>query len=215
MDWHQQKIEFTVMKTILLATVAMTTGVLCSATEFGRVISSSPVIQQVSSPREVCYTDQVTTTPQRKSGAGAIMGGIAGGALGNTIGGGNGKTAATVLGVIGGAMLGDNIEGSPGEQTQNIQRCEVQTTFENRTVAYNVVYEYAGKRYRAQMPQNPGSHLELQILPVGANTQIMESSGEQGGSFREHRSNRRNADEPDYRQNDNGKYRSKERILIQ
>jgi len=36
---------------------------------------------------------------------------LVGGLLGNQIGGGSGRTAATVAGVVGGALLGNTIEG--------------------------------------------------------------------------------------------------------
>jgi hypothetical protein len=99
------------------------------------------------------------------------MGGLAGGAIGNAIGGGTGKAAATMIGIMGGAIVGDNIEGQPIAKTQNVQRCSTQTFYENRTVAYNVVYEFAGKQYSVQMPTDPGPTLQLQISPVGASTQ--------------------------------------------
>ena len=155
------------MKKLLIVSAVMFSGGLCLAQEVGHVISSTPVIQQVGVPRQVCTTEQVAVqTP--KSGAGAVMGAIAGGALGNAVGGGNGKAAATVLGLFGGAVLGDRVEGAPLAQVQNVQRCSVQTFYENRTVSYNVVYEYAGKQYTVQMPNDPGSTIRLQVTPVGA-----------------------------------------------
>ena len=139
------------------------------AEEQGRVISSTPIIQQVAVPRQVC-TQQPVAVQQPKSGAGAVMGAIAGGAMGNAIGDGGGRAAATILGLVGGAMLGDRIEGSPSAQVQNMQQCSTQTFYENRTVAYNVMYEYAGKQYNVQMPQDPGPYVRLQITPVGGAT---------------------------------------------
>ncbi len=44
--------------------------------------------------------------------AGTIIGGIAGGVLGNQVGSGGGRAAATVLGVLGGALLGNQIDRS-------------------------------------------------------------------------------------------------------
>jgi uncharacterized protein YcfJ len=130
------------------------------------VISATPIIQQVSTPRQVCTTEQVSVQ-QPKSGAGAVMGAIAGGAMGNAVGGGSGRTAATVIGLVGGAMIGDRIEGSSPNQVQDVQRCESQNFYENRTVAYDVVYEYAGKQYSAQMLNDPGDSIQLRITPVG------------------------------------------------
>lgn len=43
-------------------------------------------------------------------GAGAIAGAVVGGILGNQVGGGSGKTAATVLGAAGGAYAGHEIQ---------------------------------------------------------------------------------------------------------
>lgn len=157
------------MKNLLLLSAAVVTSGVCLAQEVGRVISSTPIIQQVGVPRNICSTEQVVIQ-QPRSGAGAVMGAIAGGAVGNAIGGGSGKAAATMLGIFGGAVLGDRIEGAPGSQVQNVQHCGTQTFYENRPVAYNVVYEYAGKQYNVQMPYDPGPTIELQVSPVGANS---------------------------------------------
>jgi uncharacterized protein YcfJ len=158
------------MKKLLLLSASLLAGGVGLAQEVGRVISSTPVVQQVGQPRTVCSVEQVVVQPA-KSGAGAIMGAIAGGAVGNAVGGGGGKAAATMLGIMGGAIVGDNIEGAPFTQTQNVQRCGTQTFYENRTVAYNVVYEYAGKQYSVQMPNDPGPSVQLQITPVGSVSQ--------------------------------------------
>lgn len=152
-------------KQVLFATALVASG-LTLAQDYGRVISATPIIQQITTPRQVCTTEQVSVQ-QPKSGAGALMGAIAGGAIGNSVGGGSGRTAATVLGVVGGAMVGDRIEGSSPNQVQNVQRCETQNFYENRTVAFNVVYEYAGKQYSAQMLNDPGDSIQLRITPVG------------------------------------------------
>jgi hypothetical protein len=39
---------------------------------------------------------------------------------------------------------------------------------ENRVVAYNVVYEYAGRQYSTQMPQDPGRWVPVSVRPVSA-----------------------------------------------
>ena len=155
------------MNKLILLPVALAVGGAALAQEVGRVISATPIIQQVAMPRQVCTTEQVASQ-QPKSGAGALMGAIAGGAMGNAVGGGAGKAAATVLGIIGGAALGDSLEGSPSAQFQSAQRCTLQNVFENKPVAYNVVYEFAGKQYSVQMPSDPGPTVQLQVTPVGA-----------------------------------------------
>jgi uncharacterized protein YcfJ len=157
------------IQSIQIALIAglMTTCVSTAtqAQEVGKVISSTPIIQQVAVPRQVCNTQQVVTGGQ-KSGAGAAMGAIAGGAIGNQIGNGSGRALATMAGIFGGAIMGDNIEGPGTPEVKNVQNCSTQTVYENRTMAYNVVYEYAGKQYTVQMPQDPGPTVRLQITPV-------------------------------------------------
>ncbi|MBX3604960.1 MAG: glycine zipper 2TM domain-containing protein [Piscinibacter sp.] len=49
-------------------------------------------------------------TTEKPSGAGAVIGGVVGAALGNQVGGGNGRKAATVIGAVGGAVAGNEIE---------------------------------------------------------------------------------------------------------
>ena len=131
-----------------------------------RVVSSTPVVQQIAVPRQVCANETVVMQAP-KSGAGALMGAIAGGAAGNAIGNGGGRAVATVIGLVGGAMVGDRIEG-PNNQLQNVQQCTTQTYYENRTNYFNVVYEYQGAQYTAQMPNDPGLHVRLRVTPVGA-----------------------------------------------
>lgn len=143
------------------------TGLAQAQDEQGRVISSTPVVQQVAVPRQVC-SDQTVTVPGQKSGAGALIGGIAGGAMGNAIGNGSGRALATVIGLMGGAIVGDRIEGGSQPHTKTVQQCGTQNFYENRTVAYDVVYEYAGRQYRTQMPQDPGRFVRLSVTPMEA-----------------------------------------------
>lgn len=141
-----------------------------NAQEVGRVISSTPVVQQVPVQRQVCSQPQpvVQEAPQG-SGAGAVIGAIAGGILGHTVGGGMGNAVATGLGVVAGAAVGDNLErGRSPQYVQGPARCGVQTSYENRTVGYNVQYEYAGKTFNVQMPYDPGPTVKLQITPVSS-----------------------------------------------
>ena len=155
------------MKKALFLTGLAITASAGMAQEVGRVISSTPVVQQYGTPRQVCTTEQVIGRSQ-PSGAGALMGAVAGGAMGNAVGDGGGRAVATMIGLVGGAILGNRIEGGGQPQVQQVQNCTTQTFYEDRTVAYNVVYEYAGKQYSVQMPQDPGPTVQLQITPVGS-----------------------------------------------
>ncbi len=133
----------------------------------GRVVSSTPVIQQVAVPRQVC-SDETVIREGRPSGAGALLGAVAGGAAGNAIGNGSGRAAATVIGLIGGAVVGNRIEGPGESRTEVVRQCGTQTFYESRTVAYDVVYEYGGQQFRTQMPHDPGRFVRLSVTPVDA-----------------------------------------------
>ncbi len=170
-------------KALVLSTVAAASGLFAAQASamdiLARVISSTPVVQQVSVPQQVCTT-QPMITQAPPSGAGAVMGALAGGAMGNAIGDGGGRALATMIGLVGGAMVGNNIEGNRS-QVQNVQQCGTQTSYENRTTHYNVVYEYADKQYTIQMPSDPGPYVRLQVTPVGAMPSQPQASTVQPG----------------------------------
>ena len=74
------------MKRMIAAALGL--GALASvwAQDVGRVLSTTPVLQQVAVPRQVCSNEQISYQGAN-SGAGALIGAIAGGALGNATGG--------------------------------------------------------------------------------------------------------------------------------
>jgi uncharacterized protein YcfJ len=166
-----------IARKFLILVSALAASGLAMAQDVGRVISSTPIIGQVSTPRRVCTSEQVEVQSSN-SGAGAAIGAIAGAALGSASGGRRSdRAAASVIGAIGGAILGDHIEGTPEPRIRDVQRCGTQTQVENRPIAYNVVYEFAGKQYTVQMPQDPGPTIQLQVAPVGmASTQSYNQS---------------------------------------
>ena len=154
------------MKKLVLFSIVLGTAGLAAAQEQGRVLSVTPIVQQVAYPRQVCSNETVYSG-QRTTGGGAVLGAIAGGAAGNAIGKGNGRAAATAIGLIGGAVLGNQIEGQGRPEYETVQRCGTETTYENRTVGYNVVYEYAGRQYSTQTATDPGRYIAVQVQPVG------------------------------------------------
>ncbi len=75
----------------------------------------SPQQAPVQQP-QVCSTcgTVVAVTPVQQpgqaNGVGAVVGGLVGGLLGNQVGGGNGRTAATVIGAVGGGLAGNEVQ---------------------------------------------------------------------------------------------------------
>ena len=88
--------KITIQTTLFAGLMAVLASAAVQAQEVGKVISSTPIIQQVAVPRQVCNNQEVVTGGQ-KSGAGAAMGAIAGGVIGNQMGKGSGNAAATML----------------------------------------------------------------------------------------------------------------------
>ena len=149
------------MKTLALSCTLLALSGLAQAQEFGQVLSRTAVYQQVAVPRQSCA--QTVTPNAPTSGGGAFTGAIAGGIVGTALG--DGRGLGTVIGAVGGAMLGDKAESNANSQP--VTTCTTQNVLENRLVGYNVVYEYAGKTYNVQLPQDPGPTLPLQISPAG------------------------------------------------
>jgi uncharacterized protein YcfJ len=143
------------------------------AVEYGSIVSSTPVLGQVSVPQRECVDEQVSVQ-RPPSGGGAVAGAVIGGVVGNAIGAGAGRAAATALGVVGGAAIGDRVEanGTP-PATATVQRCRQSSRLEDRIIGYDVVYEYAGTRRTVRLPQDPGAPgtriaLEVNVSPVAA-----------------------------------------------
>ena len=106
-----------------------------------------------------------------------VVGGIAGAVLGSKIGGGTGSYAATAIGSMVGGMAGRQVY----EQTQRnryvrpgvVRVCDPEPvgresgyysrTGDNRATAYDVTYEYNGRRYTRRMDYNPGDRVRVRV----------------------------------------------------
>ena len=160
------------LKTTLAAAVAATAlAPLAAQAEVARVISATPVMASVAVPNRVC-TEEQQLVGARPSGAGAVIGAIAGGVLGHQVGGGFGRAAATGIGAVAGAAIGNGIEVNAANAypptAVPVQRCQTVSAYENRTVGYDVVYEYAGRRYTTRTSRDPGPEIEVDVRPAGA-----------------------------------------------
>lgn len=79
-----------------------------------------PVVQVGKPICAHCGTVASVTPIQRDGtagGGGAIAGGVLGAVVGNQIGGGNGKTLATILGAVGGGFAGNTVEKKMKKET--------------------------------------------------------------------------------------------------
>ena len=134
-----------------------------------RVLSSTPVYQQVSQPRQQCSVETVGGGYREapRNYGGALIGGVVGGLLGNTVGGGNGRTAAAAVGAVAGALVGNNISernrSGYYEQPRQVERCRTVNDYRQVVSGYDVIYRYQGRDQRTTLPYNPGRYIDVNV----------------------------------------------------
>jgi uncharacterized protein YcfJ len=151
---------------------------------WARVVSVEPILARFSSPeaREVCWEQPVTyyqpgrsyPTHRRDPTTGTLIGALVGGALGNQVGGGSGRRAATIAGALVGGKVGHDAAASSGsvrEADRHIEGyervCETRTEQRNtdRVVGYDVAYELEGRVYNVRTDAHPGDQIRVGIVP--------------------------------------------------
>lgn len=90
------------------------------------------------------HCTQTQLSPSDNSGVGTVLGGIAGGIIGNQVGRGDGNTAATVAGAVIGGMVGNRI--GQDQVNQNVQtQCSNYPV--QKQVGEVVTIQYKGRLY--------------------------------------------------------------------
>jgi uncharacterized protein YcfJ len=147
-----------------------------------QVISSTPIIERVSEPRQEC--DAAPVAQKDSNIVAPIIGGILGGLLGHQVGRGRGQTAGTIVGAAGGAVAGTMIGNRAGAQPA--QRCRTVESMREVVNGYDVVYRYNGRDVNLAMSYNPGS-----TIKVGVGAILDERAADSGrdGSGRDSYSN--------------------------
>ena len=157
----------------VISTGVATTGGAISGYKFlmeptyAEVINSVEVTQEIKTPREECK--DVTVTKQRPVKdqnriAGKAIGALVGGVLGNQVGGGNGKKAATVLGAVAGGFAGDRVQNNlqkSNTYTTVEQQCN--TVYDTRTevIGYDITYRLKDQQQVVRMSFDPGTQIPL------------------------------------------------------
>lgn len=134
--------------------------------DYGTVQSVSPNYESIPQQQQVCDSNSYDQQPQQQggNGAGTFIGAIAGGLLGNQVGGGNGRTAATAVGAVVGALSGQSISNGQGGGYQQPQsRCRMVYTNSNRQNGFLVTYEYKGRSFTTVTRNDPGRQIRLAI----------------------------------------------------
>lgn len=137
--------------------------------KYARVVSVDPVREAASAAQRQCHDEVVTRRAPVKDQhqiAGTAIGAVAGGLLGNQIGGGKGRTLATVAGAVGGGYAGHEIQERRQETntvTSTVRKCDtVAGKSGDKIVAYDVRYEYNGVTRSIRMDHDPGDRVEVQ-----------------------------------------------------
>jgi len=138
--------------------------------QYAKVVSVTPVREATKVPKQVCRDETVAqAAPSRDQHnlVGTAIGAVAGGLLGNQVGGGKGKTLATVAGAVGGGYAGNRIEENRRQANTSStvqQHCEtVETAGPGTIVGYDVSYEYNGVTRTVRMDHDPGDRLQMQV----------------------------------------------------
>jgi uncharacterized protein YcfJ len=144
-------------------------------TEYAEVIKVEEIRETVNTPREVCEDVAVTQKAQPKDEkkiAGTAIGAVAGGLLGSMVGGGKGKTLATVAGVAAGGYAGNKVQGNMQDKkttTTTERQCHTVTEPHEEVTAYNVTYKIGDKESTVRMKDKPGTQIPLEDGKVKLN----------------------------------------------
>ena len=154
-----------------------------------RVISVTPQLQRVNSPRQDCRTEYVRESyyePRERSNTGAIIGGLTGGLVGSRFGGGNGRIATAALGAGLGAIVGDRYDnngrdsrGRERTESRPVERCVTVDNYQNIPAGYLVNYEYNGRQYSTVTDRDPGRFIPVSVA-VRSNGYVSDVSYNNG-----------------------------------
>ncbi|UUZ63590.1 glycine zipper 2TM domain-containing protein [Polaromonas sp. P1(28)-13] len=111
---------------------------------------------------------------------------MAGALLGNQVGKGHGREAATAVGAVVGALAGEHFanqnnwgggyQQASQPQQRQVQNCRTVNDVQSRLTGYQVEYEYRGQVYSTVTRENPGRTLPVRVSvapvePVGRELQ--------------------------------------------
>ena len=134
-----------------------------------RVRSVEPQYENVTVPRTECRNQwvQESRAYDDRGYGGAVIGGVAGAIVGNQVGRGHGREAATALGAVVGAFAGDRVANGDRwdrrDEAREIRKCWTVNEVQPRITGYRVNYEYRGQQYATVLRENPGATLQVRV----------------------------------------------------
>ena len=168
-----------------------------------RVRNVTPQHENISVPRNECTSQWVTeqqSVPASRNYGGLAIGGVAGALLGNQVGGGRGREAATAVGAVVGALTGEHFANQNGwrgyqqvapQEQRQVQNCRTVNDVQSRVTGYQVEYEYRGQVYSTVTRENPGRTLPVRVSvapvePAGGDYQGYQRAREYQGRRDDH-----------------------------
>lgn len=132
-----------------------------------QVLSVTEAYQTVDTPRQRCENVAVSRQapvqdPNRN--AGTVIGGLAGGLLGNQVGGGTGRDIATVAGAAAGGYAGNQIQKDLQQRdrvSSTERRCRTVMQTTRQLAGYDVTYRLDGQQHRVRTSFKPGPTLPV------------------------------------------------------
>ena len=192
---------------IVCLTTLLAAGVQAQTfNDTARVRNVNPQYENISVPRNECtsqwVTEQQPVAASRNYG-GLAIGGVAGALLGNQVGKGRGREAATAVGAVVGALTGEHFANQGGwggyqqaaqqQRQRQVQNCHTVNDVQSRLTGYQVEYEYRGQVYSTVTRENPG-----RTLPVRVSVVPVEPAGRDYQGAREYQGRRDDRDGREY-----------------
>ena len=194
---------------ILCLTTLLAAGVQAQTfNDTARVRNVTPQHENISVPRNECTSQWVTeqqAVPASRNYGGLAIGGVAGALLGNQVGGGRGREAATAVGAVVGALTGEHFANQNGwggyqqaaqQQQRQVQNCRTVNDVQSRLTGYQVEYEYRGQVYSTVTREKPGRTLPVRVSVAPGESVGGDYQGYQG--VREYQGRRDDRDGREY-----------------
>lgn len=148
------------------AQVVRTTPVTVKQPVYADVVDVVPITQTSEVPKRVCGSQLVQVRQPERFGDkdGMVVGALVGGLLGHEVGGGRGRTLATVAGLVGGGYAGRQIDRHHvgGRIVSRSERvCHTETRERSSTVGYEVQYRLDGRILSKRMSHKPSDQIWL------------------------------------------------------
>jgi len=137
------------------------------APKFAEVLAVEPVTETRKTPKEICEDVVVNEQAPVKDPnriAGTAIGAVAGGLLGSQIGGGTGRTLATVGGVAAGGYAGNQVQKNMQEKdtvSRTERRCKTVQESHTQTIGYDVRYRLGKEEGLVRMDHQPGPRIPV------------------------------------------------------